>query len=213
MPMSSLIKGTNQEGGGVLLKASQGGIAFTMPAQVLWTAKGYGFQTIATTAVAALVIRPSGVAAATLYNPATTGKNLVIERAMAHNLVTGQTESGSIWLCVHPTSMDAITGNDGTAITARARTNGTAAGGSSTIFDKDETVIDNGWFPWGAENPGVTHLDGGAPSAALIAEIDGRLVVPPGGAISIHVLATTTADTYCCGFHWFEVPTGELINS
>ena len=210
MPMTSLIKGTDQLGDEVPLKASQGGISFILPAKVLWTAKGYGFQAMATTAVAALVVRPGTTAAATLYNPATAGKNLVIERAVAHNLVCGVTESGSIWLCLHPTSMAAIVGND---ITIRNRTNGIAAGGSSTIFDINEGVIDNGWFPWGAANPGVTALDGVAGAAALVVEVNGRLVVPPGGAISIHVLATTTTNTYCCGFHWFEVPTGELINS
>ncbi|KKM70701.1 hypothetical protein LCGC14_1438070 [marine sediment metagenome] len=204
----SEIKGQNTIGQNVGLKATEGGILHNLPYHVVWSVKGYGKQAMATAAIAALVVRPSTISALTIYNPAGNSKHLIIERVFAHNLVTATTELGSIWLCSHPVGMTAPTGND---ITIRNSTSGHGAGDSATIVDTAETVLNNGWFPWGQAL--LTPLDGTVPSGAVCAEVGGRIIVPPSAGLSVHVVASTASNTYTCGFHWFEVPTLELTVS
>lgn len=189
----------------VLAKATEGGIQLTMDHRVAWTAKGYGFQAMATAAVAALVVRPSTVAMATLRNQ-NTNKVLVIEEVFGHNLVAVANSAFSIWLCSHPVSMGAIT-ND---ITVRNSMNGKDAGGSNTYFDNGATVTDDGWFPWGLSDHTVTVT---VPGGVVIAPVNGRIIVPPTGGISMQVVGGTTSVTITAGFRWYEVPVSELINS
>lgn len=203
--MDAELKAQNSIGADVAVKASDGGILHNLPYAVVWTAMGYGKQAMATAAIAALVVRPSTTSMLTIYNPSGNSKHLVIERAFAHNLVTAIEENGGLWLCSHPVGMTAPTGNN---ITVRNSTNGQAAGGSGTIVDTAESISDDGWFPWGASE--WTNLDGTVPGGQLEAQIGGRIIVPPGAGLSIHVVASTTVNTYTCGFHWFEVPRTEL---
>jgi len=192
------------EGQVVGLKGTLGGILHTVPYKLVWTAKGYGFQTMATAAVAALVVRPTTTAAFTLFNNHPSN-SLVIERAFAHWLVSTAAQTfASIWLCSHPVGMTKPT-ND---ITARNNTGGKVAGGSSAIADNGATVVADGWFPWGTQ--AETSATGVLPGAASIAEVDGRIIVPPSGAISMHVVSGLVGDTFTGGFHWFEVPKKEL---
>lgn len=182
------------------LLAAQG-----LPPYVEMARLGGGFSLIATTAVAALVVRPSTVAALTLWNgEAATGKSYVIDRAFTHCLVSGA-ESGrfGIWLCLHP-SGTARPGD--TDITASA-TNFTGNTGKTynglAACDVGDTVVDNGWFPWG--NSADYELTGVLPGASIDADVGGRLIVPPSGAISITVVGSMADATFCSGFSWYEV--------
>ena len=204
--MEAELTAQNTLGTAVDVKATEGGILYNLPYYVVWTAKGYGKQAMATSAIAALVVRPTTTSMLTIYNPASNSRHLVIERVFAHNLVTAIEENGGLWLCSHPIGMTAPTGNN---ISVRNSTNGRAAGGSATIVDTAESISDNGWFPWGASE--WTNLDGTVPGGQLEAKIGGRIIVPPSGGLSIHVVASTTGNTYTSGFHWFEVPVSELV--
>ena len=197
----------DRSGREVRLQASEGGILGFMDTARLWTAKGYGYQMMSTTAVAALVVRPSTAAAAVLFNNESGGgKHYVIERVFAHMLVTDVTELGSIWLVVHPVGMTAP-GNDIT--TARSSMSGKAGGGSVSQWGvAAETVGEDGWFPWG--NTVLSPLDGTVPSGHCEAPINGRIILPPQAGLSMHVVASTTTDTFTIGAHWFEVPAIEL---
>lgn len=202
--MKTLIRGLNEDGDEVSLQASAGGALHGLPYSVIWTAKGYGYQAKATAAIAALVIRPTTTAMLTLFNnEAGGGKSLVIERVNSHNLVGVAGSSYSIWLCSHPVGMTPPT-ND---ITPRNNTRGVAEGGSVTIVDVAATVIDNGWFPWGNSGHAVTVT---VPGGVVDAEIGGRIIVPPQGGLSVHIVADTTGATFTSGFHWFEVPANQL---
>jgi hypothetical protein len=205
--MSALIKAKDEAGSSdVNLRASSGGILFNMPYQMAFTAKGYGFQAMATVAVAALVVRPTTVAMATLRNQS-TDKVLVVERVFAHNLVTTAAEGFShIWICSHPAGFGTVT-ND---ITVRNSTNGKTAGGSSTFFDNGATVDDDGWFPW-PDVIGQAEAAGVLPGAAVLANVNGRIMIPPTGGMSMQVVSSVVGNTFTAGFHWFEVPTSELV--
>jgi len=200
------IRGVNESGVEGDLK-QQNGMLYTLPYHVIWTAKGYGKQAMATSAVASLIVRPTDTAIATLFNVSGSGVNLVIERAFAHNLVAVANSAFAIWLCVHPAGM-ALPSNN---ITVRNSTNGKAAGGSNTYFDNGATVLDDGWFPWLSADGHTVAVT--TPGGVAIAEIGGRIIIPPTGGLSLSVVSVTAAVTTTCGFHWFEVPTGELVLS
>lgn len=206
MGMKALMKALKGNGDEVSLKASEGGILANLPYSVYWTAKGYGRQMMSTTAVAALVVRPGTTAAAVLFNNNTSGIHLVIERVFAHNLVTAVEENGGLWLCVHPVGMTAP-GDD--IATARSSTSGRAGvAGGTTQWGIDETVVADGWFPWGQSE--WTNLDGTVPGGQLDAHVAGRIIIPPQAGLSMHVVGSTTANTYTIGAHWYEVPANEL---
>lgn len=203
--MQTTIKALNQSGSEVACQATEGGVLYNAPLKLLWTAKGYGFQAMATAAVAALVVRPSTLSIATLRNTSAS-KVLVMERAFAHALVPAAQSDYALWLCVHPPVSTAGTDE----ITIRNSTNGGVAGGSETTFENAAAVAADGWFPWGNAYTTVTVT---TPGGICIAEIDGRLIIPSMAAISISVVASVNTATFTCGFHWFEVPTAELLNS
>lgn len=204
--MQTKIRALNQAGSEVDLRASEAGILTVMDHRVVWTAKGYGFQAQATAAIAALVVRPTTTAEATLFNNESGGgKHYFIERAMVHQLVSGAAQNFfQLWLCVHPVGMTAPT-ND---ITVRNRTNGAAAGGSLSIFDNGATVVDDGWFPWG--EAGETEEAGILPGGGICAEVGGRIVLPPQAGLSAAIVAGDVNTDCTIGFHWFEVPESEL---
>uniref|UniRef100_A0A6H1ZXF4 Uncharacterized protein n=1 Tax=viral metagenome TaxID=1070528 RepID=A0A6H1ZXF4_9ZZZZ len=191
-----------QEIGGDLVyaKGIEGGEQVSADITRVWTAKGYGWKVMATSAVASLIVRPTVTAIATFYN--NTAKNFVIETVFTHNLVSIANGNFSIWVCIHPTGMTAPT-ND---ITVRSSTIGLAAG-TEGIFDAGATVVDNGWFPVGMWGTTVTAT---MPGTSVEAEIKGRLIVPPTAAISLSAVAQTAVVTQCMGIHYFSVPTTEF---
>ena len=187
----------------VYIKTTANGETVVADITRIWTAKGYGWQAMATAAVAALVVRPTTVAMATLYN--NTSNNFVIERAFAHNLVAVANSSYGIWLCVHPIGMTAPT-ND---ITVRNSLSGKTTG-SSGIFDNGATVLDDGWFPWGGADKVVTVT---VPGGQQVAEIAGRIIIPPTAALSLQIVGSTTSVTCTTGFMWYSVPTTQFAVS
>ena len=202
--MQTKVRGVQAVGGAeVDVKTTEGGVLHTMPIQRVWTAKGYGWSAMATAAVASLIVRPTTVAIATLHN--NTSKNFVIERVFAHNLVSIANGQFGIWLCVHPVGQTAPT-ND---ITVRNSSSGLVAG-TEGLFDNGATVVDDGWFPWGESNYSVTATVPGSLAQALV---EGRIIIPPTGGLSVSCVGQTAAVTVCVGIHWFSVPVSEFSRS
>ena len=163
--------------------------------------RGNGLAAISTTAAAALVVRPSTTAMVTLVNnePA-GGKSYIIKDALAFNLVsTALAEGASIWLCVHPVGRgDTVTNN----IAARGNMTGKpVVNPGNSIFGIDDTVTDDGWFPYGPQMS-IT-LVGVTPSGAIVAPIN-DIILPPTAAVSLQVVAGLTTDTFTAGFRWYE---------
>lgn len=171
-----------------------------MPPYAEMTRLGDGWSAIATSAVAALVVRPSTVCGFEIYNGyAAGGKSLIIDRLFSQELVTSTTGLGGgsqIWAQVYskaaPTDGSfTIRGNSGKAY------------GGSVICAAGTTVVASGWFPWG---PTVKKESAGAvvPGGGLWVEVGGRLVVPPQAALCIQVVSGYVADTFCSGAGWYE---------
>ena len=203
--MQTKIRGVNQAGTEQDVRVSEYGLTVIMPVEMLWTARGYGRLAMNTAAIASLIVRPSTLSQLTLYNGESgAGKHYVVDRVFAHNLVSIANGQFGIWLCSHPVNMTAPTGNN---ITVRNSPSGQAAGGSLSVVDTAESVTDDGWFPWGDSQQQVVAT---VPGAQAGVPVGGRIIVPPRGGLSIQIVANTAAVTCTVGFHWYEVPEGEL---
>lgn len=176
-------------------------VAQGMPPYAEMTRLGDGWATMATSAVAALVVRPSTVSGFEIYNGyAAGGKSLIIDRLFSQQLVTSTTGLGGgaqIWAMV--TTAKAAPADGSFAI----RGNSGKLYGGSVIAAAGTTVVANGWFPWG---PTVKKESAGAvvPGGGLYVEVGGRLIVPPGASLCIQVVSGYVADTFCSGAGWYE---------
>jgi len=174
-------------------------VAQGLPVGTEMVRKGRAWGTMTVTAAAGLVVRPSTLAAFELWNGQPSGGvSLVIDRLFAFNLVsTAVVEGFSIWAQVAtvkaaPSSAAlAIRGNSG-----KQGYSGLAVNAIGT------TVLDNGWFPWG--NAYNKAAGGVVPFGAITAEVNGRLVVPPGCSLCLHVVASLVGDTFTMGAMWYE---------
>ena len=157
-----------------------------------------GWATMSTTAVAGLVVRPSTTAAFEIYNGyAAGGKSLIIDRLFWFNLVsTNVVEGFSGWAQV--TASKAAPTNGSFVV----RGNSGNAYGGSVIAAAGTTVVDSGWFPWG--NAYQKGAGGVVPFGALSVDVAGRLIVPPGSSLCLHVVSSLVGQTFTQGASWYE---------
>ena len=176
-------------------------VATGLPPYTEVARQGKLWSVIQTTATAALVVRPSTVAAITVWNgEGSGGKSYIIDRLFTNNLVgLGNAEFG-LWACIHPAGMTKPTADIAASATNLVSGRGTLYSGLATV-DVGATVVDNGWFPWGMMGSTITVT---TPGGVISALVEGRLVVPPQGAISLQVTATAVGATFCSGVSWIE---------
>ena len=179
-------------------------VAQGFPRYTEMSRRGNAYSAIATTAVAGLVIRPDATAAVTLWNGEAAGskKCYIIDRVFTHCLVATNAEGRFlIWACLHPTGMTKPT----TAPIAAGATQKVGPYGKTyngvSVFDIGATVVDNGWFPLGYS---TSHVVGALPGSGISVDVAGRLIIPPTGAISLHVVTSTNTATFCTGISWWE---------
>ena len=63
------------------------------------------------------------------------------------------------------------------------------------------TGVAIGWMPIG---PSVETVVASLPGTQMWADVDGRLILPPGHIIGLHVLASQTTPTFIMGMMWHE---------
>jgi hypothetical protein len=150
-------------------------------------------------ATAALVVRPTTVAAITAWNGESPGgKSLIVDRIFTHNLVSTAVKTYyGLWYCVHK-GMARPTAD----ITTLRGTGDGVVGANTVVIDVGATVIDDGWFPCGRE--GSISETGVTPQSVAEWECMGRLVVPPGAGISVQVVASLVGDTFTSGLSWWR---------
>ncbi len=161
--------------------------------------RGTGWATMATAAVAGLVVRPSTTAAFEINNGYPGGgKSLVIDRLFWFNLVsTNVIEGFSGWAMVTQAKAAVATGSF--AVTS-AYGNKVYAG--PVIAAASTTVVANGWYPWG--NAVSKGAGGVVPFGAISVDVLGRLIVPPQCSLCLHVVSSLVGDTFTQGASWFE---------
>lgn len=173
-------------------------VAQGLPPYTEMTRKGKGWATMSVTAVAGLVVRPSTVCAFELWNGYNTGgPSLIIDRLFWFNLVTTAANEGwSGWAQV-----TAAKAAPSTASLAIRGSSGKAYNGSA-INAIGTTVIDSGWFPWTDQQ--VSGGAGVTPYGCATAKVEGRLIVPPGSSLCLHVVSSLVGQTFTQGASWHE---------
>jgi len=173
-------------------------VAHGMPRGTEMVRRGNGWGTMATSAIAGLVVRPSTTAALELWNGyGVGGRSLIIDRVFAFNLVsTNVIEGFSLWAMV--------TQSKSAPSSASLVVNGLSGKtyGGPVINAVGTTVVANGWFPWTqAYQKGA---GGVVPFGAVIGEVDGRIIVPPQCSLCLHVVSSLVGQTFTTGAFWYE---------
>ncbi len=203
--VSGILRGTAEERNievnekGELLTA-QGLLPYTE-----MTRRYEGWSAIATSAAAAVAVRPTTTAGITLYNgEPQNGKSYIIDRIFTHCLVSGAEEGRfSIWACSHPVNTAVpATGPLAAAVNQKNGNRGGLYTGLS-VFDVGDTCIDQGWYPWGYSTD--MEPTGVLPGAAIDVRVEGRLIVPPTAALSVQIVTSVNDETFCSGISWYEV--------
>lgn len=173
-------------------------VAIGLPRGVEMVRKGKAWSTMSTSAVAGLVVRPSTAAAFELWNGNNAGgPSLIIDRIFAFNLVsTNVIEGFSQWAQVTA----AKSAPSSASLTIRGASGKPYNG--SVINAVATTVVDSGWFPW--TNAYQKGAGGVVPFGAVIAEVDGRLIVPPQCSLCLHVVSSLVGQTFTQGASWYE---------
>lgn len=173
-------------------------VAAGLPEGTEWTRRGRRWATMSTAAVAGLVVRPTTTAAFEIFNGyASGGASLIIDRLFFFNLVsTNVIEGFSGWAAV--TAPKTAVASGGFAVRGASGKPYTGA----VIAAASTTVIDSGWFPM--TNAYQKGAGGVVPFGAVIAEVDGRLIVPPQCSLCLHVVSSLVGQTFTQGASWIE---------
>lgn len=173
-------------------------VASGLPRGAEMVRQGKAWATMSTSAVAGLVVRPTTTAAFEIFNGyAAGGKSLVIDQLFFFNLVsTNVIESFSGWAAVTAAKAAVTSGS----FVVRG-SSGKPYGGP-VIAAASTTVLDSGWFPW--TNAFSKGAGGVVPHGAVIAEVDGRLIVPPQCSLCLHVVSSLVGQTFTQGARWYE---------
>lgn len=181
----------NADGLGNLL-TSQG-----LPAYAEITRAGKGYATMAVSAVASLVVRPTTTAALEIFNNSARD-SLVVDRLFGHNLVGVANSAVGLYAMV--TTQKLAPSDAALAINSLS---GKPVPTKVVLTAAGTTVVDNGWFPYGPSGSNVTVT---TPGPTVEAIINGRLIVPPGCSLCLHAVASTVGVTMTLGAAWYAVP-------
>ena len=179
-------------------------VAQGLPAYTEMTRRGYGWQVIQVAATAGIEVRPSTTAGITLFNgeSATGGKSYIVDRIFTHCLVSVAAQGRfQIWACIHPQGMTAPASELAASATNLTGMSGRTYSGSAVV-NLALACTDNGWYPVSSSTD--YELTGVLPGAGLCVPIEGRLIVPPQGAISLQIVTSSDAATFCTGLSWYE---------
>ena len=166
---------------------------------------GIGWQCQTATLFAPLVAVPTTTAALELWNNTTSGMNMVVDTLFADQVLgTAATQTYAIFACVSvPKAVPTLTALAIHSTSGRSLITGSL--GTRVVTGVGTTVVANGWRPWG--NPQAWGTAAATPGNAWHAEINGRLLVPPGCALLLHVVGSlATASTFQVGASWYELP-------
>lgn len=168
---------------------------------------GRSFECHTTTAIAAVVARPTTAVMLAIYNnEPDDGRVIIVDRAWALNEVSTAVASQCTILGVLGQVREAVPADSGLAINqnngmgakdtrARSILNATALPAGSGIAGNWRVLPS-----LGGQKPGAAATPGYFASA----NIDGRIVCPPGRYFGIHIMANVVGETFTCGIEWHE---------
>lgn len=169
---------------------------------------GRAFKAGTTTAVAAVVAIPTTAVGFAIYNGEPDGgRSYIIDRMWAQNSVStavvcqaqllaliGQVREAIPTDAMPANSRISLSGLSGVDTKVRAILTATALPAT--------TGLQGYWLPVG--QAGTKPSAVATPGYGMIAEINGRLICPPGRYCAVHVLANVVGETFQMGIEWHE---------
>ena len=184
------------------IKATKEGdlyVAQNLPPYALLTAAGRGWWAQATSAAAGTTTIPTTTARGTLWN-GYSDKVLIVDRLFANSeAYDAGVNFFFLWVCVHAKVTTPIDGD----IAIHGLRSGDVNYGGRAKFDVDETVNNDGWFSVG--NSVETKAANAAGMSNIDYKMEGRIVLPPDGQMSLHVGCNDSNPTFQVGCSWYEV--------
>jgi hypothetical protein len=160
--------------------------------------RGQSYTVGTATLFAPLVAYPTTTAALEVYNNHPTKVMVISELYAAQILSTAASQTYAIFAMVTTTkAVPTLTALSVFSNSGKAVITPTASG--EIVTGVGTTVIANGWRPWGPPQAWGTAT--ATPGNAWSVPVDGKLIVPNGCSICIHVVgALATASTFQAGF-------------
>ncbi len=163
--------------------------------------RGEGWTVQTTTLFAPLVAIPTTTAILELYN---NGQRLLVVSDLfaMHVLATAVVQTHAIYAGI-TTKKKSPTLTALVVNSLSGKELKTTSVDSELVTGVGTTIISNGWRPWG----GLQNFNLGAatPGESWSVPVDGKLVVPPGASLVLHVagaLATASSFQMGCDFDW-----------
>lgn len=168
------------------------------------TRTGGGWNVQTATLFAPLVAVPTTVAALEIWNNVANNVTLVVDTLYAEQILsTAATQTYAIYACVLASkAVPSVTAL--TVTSASGRASYSAVAGSPAVTGVGTSVTANGWRPWG--NVQTWGTAAATPGNSWHTEVNGRLIVPPGCALALHVVGSlATASTFHVGASFYAV--------
>lgn len=169
------------------------------------TREGHAFHCQSETATAPVAAPGTTTCGFGIWNSAADGgRSIIIDMLFAANVTAGATLGNfSMMYVLGQTRVVALTGD----LTIRKNNGMGPTTDSVALCEAGGAILDTvtgvviGWLPIGPTvNAHVVSLFG----MCLVAEVDGRIIVPPGRALGLEVIADTAAGTWNMGAMWHE---------
>ncbi|MGH8524963.1 MAG: hypothetical protein ACREXY_12345 [Gammaproteobacteria bacterium] len=178
------------------------GVSNILPPFTEIARRGTGFTVGTTTLFAPLAAYPTTTAILEVFN---NGSRLMVisDLYASQILSTAATQTYAIFAMVSTLkAVPTLTALSLFSLSGAAIVTPTAA--SEIVTGVGTTVVANGWRPYGVVQSWGTAA--ATPGNSWSAPIDGRLVVPPGASLCMHVVGSlATASTFQCGMSAYMV--------
>ncbi len=193
---------------------NQGLFAQGSPPYAEITRQGIGWNCSISSAIAPLAAIPTTTAGLELFNNSQASgapMAMVVDTLFAFELAaTNVVRTYAIWAMVTTAKVVPTLGAL-SVFSHSGRAFYTTTAASRVVSGLGTTVIANGWRPWGPVNAWGT-LPTAIPGASYTAEVNGRLLVPPGASLCVHVAGALATGTFTFGASWYEVSPITVVN-
>jgi hypothetical protein len=176
------------------------------------TRLGRAFEIHTVAAVAAVVALPTTASMLSIWNgEADSGRSLIIDRVWGLRIVstTAIASQAALIGCLGQTrvaTLGTLSGLPKNALNGNGGGDTKVASYLTAIALDAVTGVTGNWRVLPGQTGGLKISAGAATVGGdfLNAEVNGRIIVPPGRAFGIHVMAPLVAETFLCGVEWHE---------
>lgn len=173
---------------------------------------GRAFETHTVTAVASAQALPTTTAMLSIWNgEADGGRSLIIDRAWGLRIAstTAIASQASLLGCLGQTrvaTLGAVSGLPKNALNGFGSSDTKAVSYLTAVALDAVTGVTNNWRVLPGQTGGAKISAGAATVGGdfVNADVNGRIIVPPGRVFAVHVMAPLAAETFIAGIEWHE---------